>query len=110
MSSLFHAGRQWRGVADGHRSAASAYPVRKSICNNILLALACSQLCGCITYNTIDTAKGGPRPNAEGAKVPVEEPKPGFYWLLPLTVPADIATSPFQLFFIWIPYWAGYRG
>jgi hypothetical protein len=34
--------------------------------------------------------------------------KPGYYALLPLTVPADIATSPFQLMFFLI--WQGTGG
>ena len=47
-------------------------------------------------------AKGAPRDNGKGEKVPIENPKPGLYWLLPLTVAGDIATSPFQaLFMLW---------
>jgi len=64
--------------------------------------IACFSLCGCITMNTFDAAKGAPRDNGKGEKVPIENPKPGLYWLLPLTVAGDIATSPFQaLFMLW---------
>lgn len=49
---------------------------------------------GCITYSTVKRAKG-----EENSVVgrPAGEPQPGCYALLPLTVPADVATSPFQL-------------
>ena len=71
---------------------------------------ACFCLCGCISINTIDAAKGAPRDNGKGEKLPVESPKPELYWLLPLTVVGDIATAPFQgLFMLWAwgTHWNG---
>ena len=60
---------------------------------------------GCMTYSTVQEAQGHPenavwigknqpRPN------PDNKPHPAYYLLTPLTVPADIATSPFQ-----VGYW-----
>ena len=75
--------------------------------NCFVLALVCLSLSGCITY-TIDTAKGVPRDNGHGAKVPLDEPRPEYYWFVPLTIPADIATSPCQglfFFFVWATGW-----
>jgi hypothetical protein len=72
--------------------------------------IACFTLCGCFTINTVDVAKGSPLDNGKGEKVPREEPKPALYCLLPLTVVADIATSPFQaLFMLWAygTHWNG---
>ncbi len=78
----------------------------KTIAFLVLLA----SVSGCITSNTVDRAKGRVHTNSTGEVIVDEKPEAGYYWLVPLTVPADIATSPFQLVFIWIPYWAGYRG
>jgi len=36
--------------------------------------------------------------------------KPGYYALLPLTVPADIATSPFQVLFFVLLNISGFKG
>ena len=76
----------------------------------IMLALTCSCLCGCITYSTIDAAKGSPRKHGNGEMVPAAKPEPGYYWLVPLTVPADIVTSPFQgiwFLMVWATDWNG---
>ena len=59
---------------------------------------------GCMTYNTVQCAKGHPE-NAmwfsfggeESNSKPDDKPHPAYYALLPLTVPLDIATSPIQL-------------
>jgi len=49
---------------------------------------------GCMTYSAVKRAKG----EQNGVMGwPAKEPQPGYYALVPLTVPADIATSPFQL-------------
>jgi len=61
----------------------------------LLLALLASTN-GCMTYSTIKRAKGEQNP-VMGS--PAKEPQPGYYALVPLTVPADIVTSPFQLLF-----------
>jgi hypothetical protein len=47
-----------------------------------LLPVCLIAMTGCMTSGTVKKAKN--------------EDKPGYYALLPLTVPADIATSPFQ--------------
>jgi hypothetical protein len=51
---------------------------------------------GCMTYSTVKCAKGEENP-VMGR--PGGDPQPGQYALLPLTVPADIVTSPFQLIY-----------
>jgi len=59
----------------------------------LLFALLISSS-GCMTYSSVQRAKG--KPNVVTGHNPTE-PHPGYYALLPLAVPADIATSPFQL-------------
>jgi protein-S-isoprenylcysteine O-methyltransferase Ste14 len=49
---------------------------------------------GCMTYSSVQRAKG--EHNVVTGHYPTEQ-HPGYYALLPLTVPADIATSPIQL-------------
>jgi len=65
----------------------------KTIGSLLLIALLFSSN-GCITYSSVQRAKG--ERNLVTGHHP-REPHPGYYALLPLTVPADIATSPFQL-------------
>jgi|GEM_PF-6353942 len=57
-----------------------------------LALLVCSN--GCMTYSSLQRAKG--EHNVVTGHTPTE-PQPGYYALLPLAVPADIATSPIQL-------------
>lgn len=60
---------------------------------------------GCMTQSTIKYAKGHPDKawinnnfnRTYSAPDPNAEPHPSYYALLPLAVPADIVTSPFQL-------------
>ena len=52
---------------------------------------------GCITAETLDHAEGSKYTNDKGEVVVNEKSKPELYGLLPLTVPADIVTFPFQL-------------
>lgn len=61
-----------------------------------LLALALSTS-GCITAETIDHAEGSQYTNDKGEVIVNEKSKPELYVFLPLTVPADIVTFPFQL-------------
>jgi len=50
---------------------------------------------GCMTYSAVQRAEG--KPNAwSGADDPTKA-YPAYWTLLPLTVPADIVTSPIQL-------------
>jgi len=63
----------------------------------ILILFVCINLCGCMTYETVGTARGWPDKDKDGKNVPEETPKPGFYALVPLAVVGDVATSPFQL-------------
>jgi len=49
---------------------------------------------GCMTYSAVQRAQGEHN-NVTGHSP--SEPQPGYYALVPLTVPADIVTSPFQL-------------
>jgi hypothetical protein len=74
-----------------------------------------------MTYGAWGTARGWPKgkyePN-DSAKTnvnqivtlkdmhhvvePTQKPKPAYYLLLPLTIPFDIVTAPFQLYFYWV--------
>jgi len=68
----------------------------------ILIALVCFRLCGCATRSAIEAARGWPDKDKDGKSVPSETPKPGYYALLPLAVPFDVAASPFYLlFYLW---------
>jgi len=58
---------------------------------------------GCISYTAVGKAKG--RPNASlfqdvfdesNRTAPKSDPHPSYYALLPITVPLDAATLPFQ--------------
>jgi len=58
---------------------------------------------GCLSTKTVQRAQGtvpGNHTDETGAHVYDKRPEPGYYCLLPLTVPLDIATSPIQ-----IPVW-----
>ena len=65
----------------------------KSLACILLLALLLTSN-GCMTYSTLKRATGAP--NDWTGKGPTE-PNPAYYALLPLTVPLDIITSPYQL-------------
>lgn len=74
------------------------------IITTFCLALALVGSSGCATISAIDAAKGdssGMTPD-DGST-----PRPGYYSLLPLTVPLDIATLPLQGLFVWmfIGFW-----
>ena len=84
--------------------------MKTKIINCLVLIFACWGLCGCITNNTINRAKGYPEDNGHGTKVATENPSPGYYWLVPLTVSADVATSPFQLIFIGLVHLMDFHG
>jgi hypothetical protein len=63
------------------------------VSTSLLIALLISSS-GCMTYSAIQEAKG--KENTVTGHDP-EKPHPACYALVPLTVPADIATSPVQL-------------
>ncbi len=72
-----------------------------------LLALLVS-LNGCMTNAAIEHATGTSSrdyPSGSGESIHYDmhyQPHPAYYGLLPLTVPADIATSPIQFgFYLW---------
>ena len=58
---------------------------------SLVLAFSAS---GCITSTTLEHASGADYTHEP--KLP-KEPKPALYLLTPLTIPADIVTSPFQV-------------
>jgi len=88
------------------------------IIGSISLAVLLVGSNGCMTYDTVEHAEGNPGQtffprggsnnpadsyvsnggrNVYGAYlVPTGDPHPAYYLLLPLTIPADIITSPFQ--------------
>ena len=65
----------------------------KTFSTILLFALLMSSS-GCMTYSTVQRAKGEHNVITGHSAT---EPHPGYYALLPLAVPADIATSPIQL-------------
>jgi len=75
-----------------------------------LLAAVLICLSGCITANTIQVAKTKTHKSDKGETVVDEPGKPGYYALVPLTIVADVATSPIQLPFLFLIYITGYRG
>jgi len=55
---------------------------------------------GCMTKTAQHHADGTYRSSftdAQGKTKPGDKPNPAYYALMPLTIPADIVTSPFQL-------------
>jgi hypothetical protein len=79
----------------------------------LLLALLVSSA-GCMTNAAINHATGTtsrdfPSGTSEVIRYDMHsEPHPGYYLLLPFTVPADIITSPFQLgYYLWYRYGHG---
>jgi hypothetical protein len=83
---------------------------RMLICLILLALLVGSN--GCMTQSAIKYAKGHPEKawinNSFGyANLPTDpksKPHPAYYVLLPLSAPADVATSPFQLIGLWWDY------
>ncbi len=104
---LLFAGRFWcqSGLfallpfSPGHRASALSFG---DICMKAILYFAFFGLTlgstGCITMSTIDSAQGFTIKNAKDEIVQQEKPKPAYYALLPLTIPADIIASPFYLY------------
>lgn len=74
-----------------------------SLTLSVLLALG---LNGCMaSIATVNKARGEYTwPSAPKDKLPKLEPQPVYYALLPVTVPFDVMTSPFQLplFIMWV--------
>jgi hypothetical protein len=66
----------------------------KTIGTLLLVAILISSN-GCVTYCTVQNAKGVPTGATEPKPVK-PEPHPAYYLLLPLTIPIDIVTSPIQ--------------
>lgn len=68
---------------------------------------------GCMTYSAAQEAKGRHDKAhwiGQSSFDHDDTNHPSYYLLMPLTVPADVATAPLQLFF-WIPYfWLGGLG
>jgi len=76
--------------------------MRPFICLLLSLILLCES--SCATHKVIEKERGPVtwrNKDDNGKEVipfPVHDtPKPGYYCLLPLSVPFDVATSPFQL-------------
>ena len=60
----------------------------------LVLALCLS---GCVTSSTLDHARAQSHTDSNGEMVVTREGNPGYYALLPLTVPADVLLSPAYL-------------
>ncbi len=72
----------------------------KTLVSLLLIALVIGSN-GCLTQSTIKYAEGNPTYAWIGAPsgdvAPDNTPKPAYYALLPLTIPADIVTAPIQV-------------
>jgi hypothetical protein len=67
----------------------------KTITSFLLIALLITSN-GCMTYTSVHRAEGTKYWSINGPEITPSKPEPGYYALLPLTVPADIVTCPFQ--------------
>jgi uncharacterized protein YceK len=57
---------------------------------------------GCMTMATADHAKAKTHEDDKGNVVVDKKSQPAYYALMPLTVPADIVTLPFQAVYLYI--------
>jgi hypothetical protein len=74
----------------------------KLIFKSLLILCLCTSY-GCMSAKVVEQAKGGERWNREEKQMETRPAKPGYYLLLPLTFPADIATAPVVVpYLIWI--------
>jgi uncharacterized protein YceK len=66
----------------------------------LLTAVAC--LSGCVTGTTLEAARTYSHVNEKQEVVIDQKGKPGYYALVPLTVPADIVLAPVYLgWWVW---------
>ena len=68
----------------------------KSLFQNLLILFLLASS-GCMTAKVVEKAKPEQRWNSETKERETQPGHPGYYALLPLSIPADIVTSPFQL-------------
>jgi len=67
----------------------------KTIAVPLLIALLLTSN-GCMTYTSVKRARGEPYWSLNGSETPPSKPSPAYYALVPITVPLDLATCPFQ--------------
>jgi len=73
------------------------------IISSLFLSVSLFTLNGCMTNNAINHAQGISSrsfPSGTGEDIDYHmhfQPHPAYYGLVPLTIPADVVTSPFQL-------------
>jgi hypothetical protein len=75
----------------------------KQIIIGLLLIALLGSSNGCMTYSSIQDSKGRQDKAVwlwSDAYTHDDKSHPGYYFLLPLTIPADIAMSPFELIFV----------
>ena len=65
-----------------------------SMCSLLIFLLFGS---GCMTAKVVEKAKPAEQWNSETKETETKPGQPGYYAILPLSIPADIATSPFQI-------------
>jgi hypothetical protein len=58
---------------------------------------------GCVTVETIETARGHPSKDAYGQTFHASPPKPAMYLLIPLAAAADVALVPLFILAFLIP-------
>jgi hypothetical protein len=74
------------------------------IITHILGALLACSLCGCASIGAVAHARGSGK---EGPQT--HPPRPAFYLLLPVTVPLDVGTLPFQGLVYWYSQSGGWH-
>jgi uncharacterized protein YceK len=70
----------------------------KKVGVNLTILLLSLSLCGCVSMAVIDEAQGHDVVNKGGVTVQERNPKPGYYALLPLTIPLDVALFAASLY------------
>ena len=72
----------------------------------LVVAVLCQGLCGCLSMRAVESAKSYRFVDEDGATIEVKNGKPGYYLLLPLTVPVDAAMTATVVGFVVIIYGA----
>jgi hypothetical protein len=67
----------------------------------LVVAVLCQGLCGCLSMRTVESARRYEFVDENGEVMEVKKAKPGYYLLLPLTVPVDaVMTASVVGFFV----------
>jgi len=76
--------------------------IHAQVFNGLFLLALLVSLNGCMTMIAADHAKAKSHEDDKGNVVVDKKSQPAYYVLMPLTVPADIVTFPFQAVYLYI--------